>query len=100
MPSLNDIISSNKEINPNQVTYQKVTTTDSNQPEANGIEEGEKIPQETIEIKGQYKKERGENSRYEQTMEIQEEPESTTKIVKRVIQAEQPKIERRYYEKE
>ncbi len=55
------------------------------------MEEGKEIPQ--------YKKEGGENSRYEQKMEIQEEPESTTKIIKRVIQTEQPKIERRYYEK-
>ena len=115
MPSLNDIISSNTEINPNQVTYQKTITTETNQPVGqtkysyttttktvgeNGIEEeGEEIPQESTEIRAQYNKDGGENKRYEQTMKIKEEPSSTTKIVKRVIQTEQPVTETKYYEK-
>ena len=116
MPSLNDIISSNKEINPNQVTYQKTTTTETKQPGgetkysyttttktygADEIkEEGEEEnPQESSEILVQTKKDGGENKRYEQEMTIQEEPSSTTKVVKRVIQTEQPTTETQYYEK-
>lgn len=115
MPSLNDIISSNSEINPNEVTYQKTTINEEQQPdgqtkitettrtkivETNAIkEEEEEMPQETTEIRAVYKKDGGENTRYEQTMKVEEEPSSTTKIVKRVVQSEQPRTETQYYEK-
>lgn len=114
LPSLNDIISPKAEINPNQGTYQNSSTTETFQPEeqiktsyvtttktygVNGIAEEEEMPQETTEIKEIYKKEGGENTKYEQTVKIQEEPDSTTKIVKRVIQTEQPTTETSYYEK-
>lgn len=112
MPSLNEIISSNNEINPNQVIYQSSATNESYQPAGqpkysyttnevgtNEIKEEEEIPQEITEIKEAYKKDGGENTRYEQTMKIQEEPNSTTKIVKRVIQTEKPTTETSYYEK-
>jgi len=104
MPSLNDIISGDNEVNPNQVNYQQITTTEKYQPadqakytytttkimEENGQEEEGEIPQEITEIKSEYKKDGGENKRYEQTLQIKEEPNSTTKIVKRVIQSEHP----------
>lgn len=114
MPSLNDIISGDNEVNPNQVNYQQITTTEKYQPaeqtkytytttkimEENGQEEEGEIPQEITEIKSEYKKDGGENKRYEQTMQIKEEPNSTTKIVKRVIQSEHPTTsETSYYQK-
>ena len=112
MPSLNDIISSNNEINPNEVVYQSSATNGSYQPAGqaqysyttndlvtNEIKEEDEIPQEITEIKAGYKKDGGENTRYEQTTQVQEEPNSTTKIVKRVIQTEKPTTETSYYEK-
>ena len=82
MPSLNDIISGDNEVNPNQVNYQQITTTEKYQPadqakyaytttkimEENGQEEEGEIPQEITEIKSEYKKDGGENKRYEQTL--------------------------------
>ena len=105
MPSLNEIISSNNELNPNQVIYQSSATNESYQPAGqtkyttNEIKEEDEIPQEITEIKQGYKKDGGENTRYEQTMKVQEEPNSTTKIMKRVIQTEKPSTETSYYEK-
>ncbi len=112
MPSLNDIISGN-EVNPNQVSYKQTTTTEEYHPSDQGkytytttkiVEEhgqdGEEIPEETTEIKTDYKRDGGENRRYEQTMKIKEEPDSTTKIVKRVIKSEHPTTtETSYYQK-
>ena len=112
LPSLNDIISPTAEINPNQVTLQNTETKETFQPDGqiknsyitttktfgvNGI--AQEIPQETEEIHEIYKKDEGENTKFEQTVKIQEEPESTTKIVKRVIQTEKPTTETSYYEK-
>ena len=114
MPSLNDIISSNTELNPNQVTYQSSTKTENNQPgqtnysyvtqtraiESNAVGEDENNGQQTTEIKSMYNRNGGENTRYEQTTtQIKEEPDSTTKITKRVIKSEQPVTETSYYEK-
>ena len=114
LPSLNDIISPTAEINPNQVTLQNTETTETFQPDGqiknsyitttktygvNGIAEEEEIPHETEEINEIYKKDEGENTKFEQTVKIQEEPESTTKIVKRVIKTEKPTTETSYYEK-
>ena len=109
LPSLNDMISPNVEINPVQATYQHSTTAEVNHPDetttkanlSNEIKEelGEEIPQETTEIKTAYKRDGQKNTRYEQTMDIKEEPYSTTKIVKRVIQTEHPITETNYYEK-
>ena len=111
LPSLNDIISPNSENNPNQVIYQSSTTnepagqikisniTTTKTYEEGGIEEENEIPQEINEIKEENLKDDEENKRYEQTVKIEEEPDSTTKIVKRVIQSEQPVSETSYYEK-
>ena len=112
--SLNDIISPNKELNPNQVTYQSSTKTENNQPgqtnysyvtqsrakESNVVGEEENNAEQITEIKAMYNRDGGENTRYEQTMtQIKEEPDSTTKITKRVIKSEQPVTETSYYEK-
>ena len=98
--SLNDIISPNKELNPNQVTYQSSTKTENNQPgqtnysyitqsrakESNVVGEEENNAEQITEIKAMYNRDGGENTRYEQTTtQIKEEPDSTTKITKRVI---------------
>ena len=109
-PSLNDIISSNTDINSNNIIYQKTTTTETVEPTTQtkysytkggmGLgntlieEEGEgDLSQEMNEFKT--KKQEGiENTRYEQTTSI--EPETTTKVV---IQTEQPVTETTYYEK-
>ena len=112
-PSLNDIISSNTDINSNNIIIQKTTTTETVEPTTQtqysytkggmGLgntlieEEGEgDLSQEMNEFKTM-KKEGTENTRYEQTANI--EPETTTKVVKRVIQTEQPVTETTYYEK-
>jgi len=112
-PSLNDIISSNTDINSNNIIYQKTTTTETVEPSSptkfsynkGGMglgntlieEEGEgDLSQEMNEFKTM-KKEGAENMRYEQTTNI--EPEETTKVVKRIIQTEQPVTETTYYEK-
>ena len=112
-PSLNDIISSDTDINSNNIIYQKTTTTETVEPTTQtkysyskggmGLgntlieEEGEgDLSQEMNEVKTM-KKEGTENTRYEQTTNI--EPETTTKVVKRVIQTEQPVTETTYYEK-
>ena len=107
LPSLNDIISPNTEKDPNEVTYQSsaanepagetkysyTTTTKIEKEEEN------ENPQEKNEMNEEYQKDDGENKKYEKTVKLEEEPESTTKIVKRVIQSEQPTTETTYYEK-
>ena len=112
LPSLNDIISPNTEIDPNKVNYEITTNTGSVQPEQVKIEyttqsgkvESQPKPvergsQETTQVRTMYKREAGDNKIYEETTQVKEEPDSTTKIVKKVVQSEQPTTETSYYEK-
>ena len=93
LPSLNDIISPDAELNPNQVNIENTTKTEILQPEQTNIEYTthtetkvvesepkvvENGSQETTEIKAMHKKEGGENKKYEETTHIKEEPDSTT----------------------
>ena len=99
LPSLNDIISPNTELNPNQVTLENTTKTEIVQPtnieyttqsrskvvssEPKVVENGS---QETTEIKSMYKRENGDNKRYEETTHVKEEPNSTTTMVRKVVE--------------
>lgn len=112
LPSLNDIISPNTELNPNQVTLENTTKTEIVQPtnieyttqsrskvvssEPKVVENGS---QETTEIKSMYKRENGDNKRYEETTHVKEEPNSTTTMVRKVVEKSQPTTETTYYEK-
>ena len=121
LPSLNDMISPNTELNPNQVTYQSSTTnkpagqtklsyitTTKTYGEGEMDEENEnenlqqkiEIQEEKNEEISEENQENGEeNKKYKKTTKIEEEPDSTTKIVERVIQSEKPSSETNYYEK-
>ena len=112
LPSLNDIISPNTELNPNQITYQSSTnnepagqtklsyiTTTKTYGEGGIDEENKNFKEKNEEINEENQENDGENKNYILTTKIEEEPDSTTKIVERVIQSEKPSTETNYYEK-
>ena len=89
MPSLNQIISPDSEINPNQVSYQKTTRYETFQPNE--------------QTSYSYKVEKVEenlntNSNLEEKM-LEEENEPTIKMANRVIKAEKPTEGTTIYEK-
>ena len=84
MPSLNDIISSGSQKEPNQVSYTYTKT----------VQEGGNVPLET-----------NTNSTYKRdlttitTSNVREEPNTTTTVVRKTVTSQQPMTETTYYSK-
>lgn len=91
MPSLNDIISSGNQVQPNQVSYQKITTTQTYQP-------GSQI-QSNQTITRKVQEEGNLHPVQTTTTTVYEQPETTTKITRKVVTTQQPVTETSYYSK-
>lgn len=89
--SLNDIISPDSQAEPNQVSYQKITTSQTNQPGASStqIQENQSINNNLKDL----------DLITTTTTIIQKEPETTTKTVTNIVNSQQPVKESTYYAK-
>ena len=110
IPSLKDIISSKIEINTNQDSYRKSSEIEIYEPKEQkeiiyntsikkiGNEIGNTLIEEES-IQEEDESNFNSNQKEKKSIKTKEEPESTTKIVKRVFQSEQPTTQTTYYEK-
>ena len=72
MPSLNDVISSENNVSPNQVSYQKITTTQTYQPS-------------------------GQTTNYSYSRRAEEQPGTTTKVTRKIVTSGEPETETTSY---
>ena len=85
--SLNEIISSSVEINPNQISYNQSSTIETFQPQNqdNNMYTKEDLGENDIT-----------NIKFEEKEILDEETESTTKITSRIIKADKPILVKNY----
>ena len=102
MPSLNDIISSDNQQEPNQVSYSQVNTVQTIQPGIQSSysytktvqEEGNLPPETNTNISTSYKRD------LTTTKNVQEQPNQTSQITRKVVTTQQPSgTETTYYAK-
>ena len=84
MPSLNDIISPDNQVEPNQVSYQKITTTQTSQPAG---QTNYSYTRKVQEVENQ------------DISPIEEEPETIEQVTRKVVSYQQPVTESTYYAK-
>ena len=84
MPSLNDIISSDNQVEPNQVSYQKITTTQTSQPAG---QTNYSYTRKVQEVENQ------------DISPIEEQPEIIEQVTRKEVSYQQPVTESTYYEK-